>query len=132
MKDADAAVTAEFEKTAVPTEPSKDATSPQTGDNSNPLPAEHEMKKRSTYERFMHKYPKLIDDIMRRDQLGDLQVQPALEYQKLGKALVLMPEDDSKVSSLTRDRDSLEDYYQQGLKAAEQYKDILVEKIGCD
>ena len=35
MKDADATVTAEFEKVTVPAEPSKDTTSPQTGDNSN-------------------------------------------------------------------------------------------------
>ncbi len=95
-------------------------------------PTEHKEKKRSTYKRFLHKYPKLIDDIMRCDQLGDLQVKLAFEYQKLGKALVIMPEDDSKISSMTRDKDILEDYYQQGLRDAEKYKDILIEKIGCD
>jgi predicted patatin/cPLA2 family phospholipase len=96
------------------------------------FPCVHKPRNRRTFDLLLGKYPKLVNAIMHCDELSDLEVRLALEYQKLGKALVIMPEDDSKVGAMTRDKDILEDYYQQGLRDTEAVKDILLEKISHD
>ena len=96
-------------------------------------PKEVKKKKKSLlYHHELKQYPKLLKQVYKSDQLRDLECRLAFEYSRMGKAIVIMPEDDSSMSTLTRDKAKLEAFYWQGYSQAMSMMDLLKEKLQCE
>ena len=71
------------------------------------------------YEATIGCYPKLLNKVLKSEELHCLQGDLVLAYEKLGKTIVLMPDDDTGITSTTKDKQLLDRYYWQGYYKAQ-------------
>ena len=73
-------------------------------------------------------YPKAAETWIGRAELYNSSIEEVCELERLGKILVIAPENIGGLKTLSQDRAALDDLYQQGLKAADAAVDFLGEE----
>ena len=73
-------------------------------------------------------YPKAAETWIGRAELYNSSIEEVFELERLGKILVIAPENIGGLKTLSQDRAALDDLYQQGLKAADAAVDFLGEE----
>lgn len=79
--------------------------------------------------RSLRPYPHLLHKLQRTEELHELEHKLIFEEQRLGRALVIMPEHDEEMSTTTTEKNLLEKMYQEGYDNVQSMKDLLKEKL---
>lgn len=77
-------------------------------------------------QKIEKKYPKAAENFRKRAAVYNAGVALAREYEKEGKAIIVAPDDTCGVTTLAKDKESLDRLYRKGYKDAERIKGFLL------